>query len=195
MPTRILPRKTFLQKAREDLLVFEGELRKRYHFSRSSRESMINLLRDAIAIAEQKNYDDELYITYKNIQILITGWYCEDVFKNTIRETLHQIDAGIINRVEAKHSILLRENQALCAANKRLKTGFDALEKAHKLTEELQQKTMDLLLVANQGLAKKEQEIINLQAELEKAKGVDNNEPVERYQGPGFFMGNIGAAE
>jgi hypothetical protein len=190
-----MPRKIFLQKAREDLVVFETELRRRYHFFRSSRESVVSLLREAIRVAEQKNYDDALYTTYKNIQTLITGWYCEDVFKNTIRETLHQIDGAVINRTEAKYSVLLRENQGLQAANKRLKRGFDALDKAHKLSEELQQKTMDLLRAANEELAKKAQQIERLQAELEEAKRVDNNqanEALERYQGPGVFWGNVG---
>ena len=161
-----LPRRTLLQKAREDLLRCQQEVDGELRWCKRSRKAMVDLLSQAIVVAQEKNYDDELYLTYRNISVLINGWYFEDLLKNIIRTTLLEIQSGVLERQIAEQGQLSAENQ-------RLRQAFDALDRANRILEQTVEEKSALLRSTQASLANVQQENKTLRQDLEKERAAN----------------------
>lgn len=154
-----LPRKTLLQKAREDLRAAQRIMRQEFHWCKASRYAMINLLQGAITAAEERGYDDNLYTTYVDINALIRHWYSEDSLKQIIANTLNEVSAGILERQLSQHEQLSSENI-------KLRRAFDALDQAHTILEQALEEKSNLLKLMQTALMDANRKNLQLSTQL-----------------------------
>lgn len=138
-----LPKKTFLQKAREDLAECKREVSGEFRWCKTSRRAMVNLLNKAILEADQKGYDDKLFITYHNIDVMMRGWYFEDALKLIISTTLLEIQRNIIARQESVTAKLSEEKQIL-------RESLVSVREAHGLLQQVLTEKTNMLRIANE---------------------------------------------
>lgn len=182
VPLSQLPRKTFLQKAREDLRACRREVPAGFRWCGTSRRAMVNLLNRAILDAEQKGFDDRLFVTYHDIDVMMQGWYFEDRLKLIISTTLREIQRNIIERQESVPAKLSEEKQIL-------KESLASVQQAHGLLQQvLIEKTevIKILKEDNQQLRQRNKELEQALAQ-EKAVSARLH---SSYRGPGLFGGS-----
>ena len=160
-----LPRKYFLQKAREDLLGCIREVSGKFRWCASSRRAMVNLLRKAILAAEQKGYDDELFVTYHDIYALMRGWYFEDTLKSIVSTTLLEIRKDIIERQESVPAKLSEEKQIL-------KESLASVREAHGLLKQVLAEKTEIMKILSDDNGKLRQRNKQLKQSLAKEKKI-----------------------
>jgi hypothetical protein len=96
-------RQTFLQKARADLRACNTDEAKGFCLTAQNHTALVTLLREGIQAAAEKNYDDELLLTYQAIDRLIAGWWGGDPVRAIIRNTLEEVAGDSLERQDAQH--------------------------------------------------------------------------------------------
>lgn len=166
VPVLELPRRTFLQKAREDLIACRQQVPTGgYRWCGTSRRAMVNLLNQAILQAEEKGYDDNLFVTYHDIDVMMRDWYFEDTLKSIFRTTLLEIERNIIERQRSVPEQLSEEKQIL-------RESLDTVREAHEILQEALRekiKVMNILKEDNRKLRERNKE---LEQELATEKAI-----------------------
>src|SRR4051812_17516546 len=104
---------TLLQRAQADLELCNAELLTWQNW-RVATEAMVDLLRQAIVAADNSQFDDELYNTYKNIHTVLQGWYGKTVLKGIFSATWNLLgQQGGLTRQTSEQVRLAERKQEL----------------------------------------------------------------------------------
>jgi hypothetical protein len=84
-----------MERAAADLIACQEELLT-YHWNQERCNEIVTLLDGALRVARLKGDDGRLNKTYQNIYSTVQNWAFESIFKRIFRQTVHELDAGII---------------------------------------------------------------------------------------------------
>lgn len=93
-------RPTLLEKAEQDLLLCQSELRT-FHWNQNRVDLMVVLFEQVIRASRTSTDDEALYQSYLTIRESIESWWFEGEFKRIFRETLSALERGEVRRKES----------------------------------------------------------------------------------------------